>query len=97
MKYLVLQNTRLVGVKINLIGVYDNEAAAKAVKNKVRSKLQEKINLVQETEPFIIAIEENKTYAFEYSIGENDIQINGQVPEIKNLISKNENNDYLPF
>ena len=70
---------------------------AKAVQNKVRSKLLEKTNLVQDTEIYIMPIEENKTYSFEYSVGDNDIKINGQLSEVKNLINKTIDTDYLPF
>ena len=97
MKYIVYQNSRTEGVKLNIIGIYDTEQMAKAVQNKVRSKLLEKTNLVQDTEIYIMPIEENKTYSFEYSVGDNDIKINGQLSEVKNLINKTIDTDYLPF
>ncbi len=97
MKYIVYQNSRTEGIKLNIIGIYDTEQMAKAVQNKVRSKLLEKTNLVQDTEIYIMPIEENKTYSFEYSVGDNDIKINGQLSEVKNLINKTIDTDYLPF
>jgi len=97
MKYIVYQNSRTEGIKLNIIGIYDTEQMAKAVQNKVRSKLLEKTNLVQDTEIYIMSIEENKTYSFEYSVGDNDIKINGQLSEVKNLINKTIDTDYLPF
>jgi len=97
MKYLLIQNSRTTGVRLNIIGIYDTENMAKAVRDKVRSKLLEKTTLTQDTELTIIPIEENKTYSFEYSVGDNDIKINGQLPEVKNLITKTFEDDYLPF
>lgn len=97
MKYLVVQNSRTYGVRLNVIGVYDTEDMAKAVRDKVRAKLLEKTTLSQDTEPSIIPIEENKTYSFEYSVGDNDIKLNGQLKEVKNLITKDFSDDYLPF
>ena len=97
MKYLLIQNSRTTGVRLNIIGIYDTENMAKAVRDKVRSKLLEKITLTQDTELTIIPIEENKTYSFEYSVGDNDIKLNGQLSEVKNLITKTFEDDYLPF
>jgi len=98
MKYIVYQNSRTTSVRLNIIGIYDTEQMANAVINKVRSKLLEKTKLTQDTELFVMPIEENKTYSFEYSVGDNDIKLNGQLPEVKNLITKTfDNGGYLPF
>ena len=97
MKYLLIQNSRTCGVRLNVIGIYDTEDMAKAVRDKVRTRLLEKTTLSQDTELSIIPIEENKTYSFEYSVGDNDIQLNGQIKEVKNLITKDFSDDYLPF
>ena len=97
MKYILIQNSRTIGIRLNIIGIYDTENMAKAVRDKVRSKLLEKITLTQDTELTIIPIEENKTYSFEYSVGDNDIKLNGQLSEVKNLITKTFEDDYLPF
>lgn len=97
MKYLVLQNIRAleVGVRVNLIGIYDTKEMASAVKNKIAEKLKEHI----EAKPYIVEVEPNTTYAFQYELAFGEpFTIKGQKESVLNLANFTDStNSYLPF
>ena len=90
MKYLVLQNLRGndKGAKVNLIGMYDSMYMAEAVRAKVILRIEAQADKIPFEKPYILPIEENKTYAFEYEVKCGfDKKISGQSNEILNLIN----------